>query len=123
MRLIIDIPDNEILVGWYTYNDGINQYHKAKTLGKPNYIPLDDVISHDYATMIAHTDYEKVKERGCNTCKHQLKFMCTEWKECKNKSKYEPREQEPKSPCDLCRYDYMDDYCGECPAMAKGEWE
>lgn len=28
-------------------------------------------------------------------------------------------EQEPKSPCDLCRYDYMDDYCGECPAMAK----
>lgn len=32
-------------------------------------------------------------------------------------------EQEPKSPCDLCRFDYMDGYCGECPAMSKGEWE
>lgn len=31
--------------------------------------------------------------------------------------KYE--EQEPTSPCDLCRYDYMDGVCGDCPAMAK----
>lgn len=29
-------------------------------------------------------------------------------------------EQEPTSPCDLCRFDYMDGVCGDCPAMAKG---
>ena len=27
-------------------------------------------------------------------------------------------KQEPESPCDLCRYDYLDGYCGDCPAMA-----
>jgi len=32
-------------------------------------------------------------------------------------------KQEPTSPCDLCRFDYMDGVCGDCPAMAKGEWE
>lgn len=29
-------------------------------------------------------------------------------------------EQEPTSPCYLCRYDYLDGVCGDCPAMAKG---
>lgn len=42
MKLIIDIPDNETFIGWYTHNDGVNQYHKAKTLGEPNYILLPD---------------------------------------------------------------------------------
>ena len=28
-------------------------------------------------------------------------------------------EQEPTSPWDLCRFDYMDDVCVDCPAMAK----
>ena len=32
-------------------------------------------------------------------------------------------EQEPTSPCDLCRYDYLDGVCGDCPAMAKGGGE
>lgn len=32
-------------------------------------------------------------------------------------------EQEPTSPCDLCRFDYMDGVCGDCPAMTKAEWE
>lgn len=47
MKIVIDVPDNEILIGWYTRNDGINKYHNAKTLGKPNYISLDDVISRE----------------------------------------------------------------------------
>ena len=61
MKIIIDVPDDEIFIGWYTHNNGVNQYHKAKTFGKPNYILLNanDVTSHDYAIMIAHTDYEK----------------------------------------------------------------
>lgn len=29
-------------------------------------------------------------------------------------------EQEPTSPCDLCRYDYLDGVCCDCPAMEKG---
>lgn len=29
-------------------------------------------------------------------------------------------KEEPQSPCDLCRYDYLDGVCGDCPAMAKG---
>ncbi len=32
-------------------------------------------------------------------------------------------EQEPKSVCDLCRFDYIDGVCGDCPAMTKAEWE
>ena len=44
MKVIIDVPDNEILIGWYTRKDGINQYHNAKTLGKPNYILFDDAM-------------------------------------------------------------------------------
>jgi len=40
MKIVIDIPDNETLIGWYTRSDGINKYHDAKTLGEPNYIPL-----------------------------------------------------------------------------------
>lgn len=47
MKIVINVPDNEIFIGWYTRNDGVNQYHKAKTLGTPNYILLDDVISRE----------------------------------------------------------------------------
>ena len=36
---------------------------------------------------------------------------------------YGKLEQEPKSVCDLCRFDYMDGVCGDCPAMTKAEWE
>ena len=32
-------------------------------------------------------------------------------------------EQEPQTVCDLCRFDYLDGYCGDCPAMTKAEWE
>ena len=32
-------------------------------------------------------------------------------------------KQEPKSVCDLCRFDYMDGVCGDCLAMTKAEWE
>lgn len=35
----------------------------------------------------------------------------------------EKAEQEPKSVCDLCRFDYLDGVCGDCPAMTKAEWE
>ena len=44
MKIVIDVPDNEILIGWYTRSDGVNKYHNAKTLGEPNYILLDDVM-------------------------------------------------------------------------------
>jgi len=40
MQIVIDVPDNETLIGWYTHFDGVNQYHNAKTLGEPNYILL-----------------------------------------------------------------------------------
>ena len=32
-------------------------------------------------------------------------------------------KEEPTSPCDLCRYDYLDGYCGDCPAMANMQKE
>ena len=44
MQIVIDIPDNEILIGWYTRSDGVNKYHNAKTLGEPNYTLLEDVM-------------------------------------------------------------------------------
>lgn len=66
---------------------------------------LDEAIKHA----------EEIAESRCDECGREHRQLVEWLKELK-----EYREQEQTSPCDLCRFDYMDGVCGDCPVMAKG---
>ena len=72
---------------------------------------------------ISIDDFEQamnVLKEPCDTIAYNDDFATA----LKKMYEYEERQTEkPTSPCDLCRFDYMDGVCGDCPAMAKAEWE
>ena len=73
MQIVIDVPDNEILIGWYTRSDGVNKYHNAKTLGEPNYTLLDDLAIEQLPSV--QPKAKTLCKEFCNECKH---FVCTD---------------------------------------------
>lgn len=96
--------EQDIPIMYYPQVDGI-----TPTVVKAEQEPCDDTISREDAIKALDAKSDEFPEFG------EAIYILENLPSVKS--------QELTSPCDLCRFDYMDGVCGDCHAMAKAEWE